>query len=158
MKGMKRFFRLAATGYVLGMAVGNMIAALTGHLNIVSPELLQKAGSLSAALLWQTLLSGLIGAAGFGGTLLYKLDRWPLAACDAVHLALVLAVFLPVGKFLGWFPSAAGALLMAIIMSAVHFLIFLIMCAHYRTQVRELNELNERRMLRNQYKNIGGTV
>ena len=133
----------AGFGFVLGMAVGNLIAALTGHPNIVSAELLQRAGSLSAALLWQTLLSGLIGAAGMGGTTLYEIERWPLLAIDLAHYALVMAVFLPVGHFLGWFPTQGVVLMMAAIMFAVHFGIFLIMCAVYRKQVRELNRMQE---------------
>jgi hypothetical protein len=131
----------AGSGFVLGMAAGNVIAALTGHPDIVSAELLQKAGSLSAALLWQTLLSGLIGAAGMGGTTLYELERWPLLAIDLAHYALIMAVFLPAGQFLGWFPTRGVAAVMAAIMFAVHFTIFLIMCAFYRAQVRELNQM-----------------
>jgi len=131
----------AATGFVMGMAVGNLIAALTGHPNIVSQSLLEKTGSLSAALLAQTLLSGVIGAVGMGGTTLYELDRWPLLAIDLAHYALVLAAFLPVGIYLGWFAYASEMLIMAAIMFAVHFTIFLIMCAIYRKQVRELNQM-----------------
>lgn len=133
--------RRAATGFVIGMAVGNLIAALTGHPNVVSAELLAKAGNLSAALVLQTLLSGVIGAAGMGGTVLYELDRWPLLAVDLAHFALVLAAFLPVGRFLGWFPTRESMLLMAAIMFAAHFTIFLTMCAVYRAQVRKLNQM-----------------
>lgn len=154
MKTLKR----ALFGFTLGMAVGNVIAALTGQPNIVSPALLAKVGSLSAALLRQTLLSGLIGAAGMGGTVLYELDRWPLAAVDAAHLALVLAVFAPAALYLGWTASALELLLLALIMCAAHAAIFLIMCAIYRSQVRELNRLNERRKTQDNQYMIGGTL
>ena len=147
----------AGFGFILGMAVGNLIAALTGHPNIVSAELLAKTGSLPTALLWQTVLSGLIGAAGMGGTVLYELERWPLLAIDLIHYALCMAAFLPVGHFLGWFPTKDVALVMAAIMFAVHFTIFLIMCAIYRKQVRELNTLQEQ-FLRQKNINIGGAV
>lgn len=139
----------ALTGFVLGMAVGNLIAALTGHPNIVSPELLQKAGDLSAALLWQTLLSGVIGAAGMGGTVLYELDRWPLLVIDLVHYALCMAVFIPVSFWLGWCEKPVELVIMAAIMFAVHFTIFLIMCAIYRKQVRELNQMQQQFLANN---------
>lgn len=149
----------ALSGFVLGMAVGNLIAALTGHPDIVSPALLERAGSLSAALLWQTILSGVIGAAGFGGMVLYEIERWPLRLTDAVHNALVLAVFLPCALVLGWINTAAEVLIMAGIMSAAHYVVFLIMCARYRAQVRELNELNELRKARiHQQQSIGGAI
>ena len=139
MKTLKR----AMSGFVLGMAVGNLIAALTGHPDVVSPELLAKTERLSTALLWQTLLSGVIGAAGMGGVSRYEIDPWPLLSIDLAHYALVMAVFVPIGHYLGWFVSAEDTLLMAGVMFAAHFSIFLIMCAYYRARVRELNRLQE---------------
>ncbi len=140
----RKTLRRAVFGYVLGMAIGNLIAALTGHPNIVSAELLQKAGSLNAALLWQTLLSGLIGAAGMGGTMLYEIERWPLLAIDIAHYALVMAVFVPVSRCLGWCREPAELAITAAIMFAVHFSIFCIMCAIYRRRVKELNTLQKK--------------
>lgn len=131
-------------GFVLGMAVGNLIAALSGHPDIVSPELLARMGSLSASLLVQTLLSGVIGGVAWAGISLYDLERWPLLQADAVHFGLILLAFLPIARFLGWTETAADTLLMAGIMFAAHFSIFLVMCAIYRRQVREMNVMQER--------------
>jgi len=150
---MKTVLRRALIGFVIGMAVGNLIAALTGHSSLVSEKLLTRTGSLSAALLTQTLLSGVIGAAGMGGTALYEIDRLPLLVIDLAHYALVLAVFLPSGYYLGWFPTAGVVLAMAGIMFAVHFSVFLIMCAIYRRQVKELNELQKEYRSRENEKN-----
>ncbi len=147
----------AGFGFILGMAVGNLIAALTGHPDIVSPVLLERAGSLSMALLWQTLLSGLIGAAGMGGTVLYDLDRLPLLVIDTIHYALCMAVCLFSGSVLGWFPTREDALVTAAIMYAMHFVIFVIMCIYYHAQVKKLNEL-QTEFLSRQKINIGGAV
>lgn len=130
-------------GFVLGMAVGNLIAALSGHPDIVSPELLARMGSLSASLLVQTLLSGVIGGVAWAGISLYDLERWPLLTANLTHFALVMAVFIPIAHFLGWTETATDTLLMAGIMFAAHFSIFLIMCAYYRAQMREMNRLQE---------------
>ena len=149
----------AGFGFVLGMAVGNLIAALTGHPNIVSPALLERAGSLSNALVWQTLLSGLLGAAGMGGVSLYELEDWPLLRTTMVHYAIYIVTFILCALALGWCERPAEFLVMAAIMAAIHFTIFLIMCARYRAQVRELNELNEVRKARiNHQPSIGGAL
>lgn len=130
-------------GFVLGMAVGNLIAALSGHPDIVSPELLARMGSLSASLLVQTLLSGVIGGVAWAGISLYDLERWPLLQADAVHFGLILLAFLPIARFLGWLDTPASLLLTIAIMAVAHLCIFLIMCAYYRAQVREMNRLQE---------------
>ena len=59
---LKRTLQLAFTGFILGMAIGNIIAIVTsyaagGEVLAFSPELLEKTGSAAAALLLQTLLS-----------------------------------------------------------------------------------------------------
>jgi hypothetical protein len=141
---MKQAIRRTLFGFVLGMAIGNVIAALTGHPNIVSRALLEKTGSLSRALLAQSLCSGLIGAAGMGGTLLYELERLPLLATDAIHFALCMAVFVPVARCLGWVETPRALLTLSTVMLAVHLTIFLIMCAYYRSQVRIMNELQKK--------------
>ena len=146
----------AGFGFILGMAVGNLIAAATGHPDIVSPALLEKAGSLSAALLWQTLLSGVIGFAAWAGISFYDIEEWSLLRADAVHYLCIMAVFLPVAFFLGWIETAADARIMAAIMLGAHTAIFLILCAYYRAQVRELNRLNALRMQREKEKKTGG--
>ncbi len=146
----------AAFGFLLGVAVGNIIAALTGHPNIVSAALLERAGSLQTALLLQSLFSGLIGFVGFGAVSIYKIENWSLFAADVTHLALVLAAFIPSAIFLGWTSSGWELLIMAAIMSAAHLAIFLIMCARYRAQVRELNRIQSKRI--NKEHEIGGAI
>lgn len=155
LKTLKRF----CFGFILGMAVGNLIAALTGHPNIVSAALLERVGSLSAALLWQTLLSGVIGGVSFAGISLYEIEHWSLLLADAAHYVCYMIVFIPIAFFLGWTENAGDAAIMAAVLLAVHTLIFLVMCARYRAEVRELNQLNEQRKERyKQQRSIGGAV
>lgn len=145
-----------AFGFTLGMAVGNLIAAFTGHPAIVSPLLLERVGSLRWALLAQTVLSGFIGAAGFGGVSLYDMERWPLLLTTLVHYVIYLVVFIPSALSLGWTETAAEIAFLAAVMASVHLVIFLVMCARYRAQVRELNELNEK--TRRLWQQIGGVL
>ena len=153
---MVKTLKRAVNGFVLGMAVGNLIAALTGHPNIVSPMLLAKAGGLSEALLWQTLLSGVIGGVAWAGMSLYELERWPLTAVCTAHFGVIMAAFLPIGRYLGWLETPRDMLLMAAVMAVAHFIVFLIMCAVYRKQVEELNTLQRDFLAKKQVN--GGTV
>ena len=139
----------AANGFLIGMAVGNLIAFLTslsfpGGAVIVAPEFAAAVGSDMAALFIQTLLSGLIGAVSFGGMSLYEIDEWSMAAIMAVHFALICAVFIPVSLILRWLTDALSLVIMAGIMAAAYFVIWLILCAVYRQQVKKLNELQQK--------------
>lgn len=146
---LKRTIRLAFTGFILGMAIGNIIAIVSsyaagGEVLAFSPKLLEKTGSAAAALLLQTLLSGLMGAVSFGGVILYEIDSIPLPAVSIIHCAMILAVYYPIAFSLYWLePTARDAGMMGCIMIAAYAVIWLIMYFRYRMEVREMNELLE---------------
>ncbi|MBE7008641.1 MAG: DUF3021 domain-containing protein [Ruminococcaceae bacterium] len=71
-------------------------------------------------------------------------DDIVMVSVNGKHTRLV-TVFTPVAFFLGWVSTLGELLILAAIMSLFHVTIFLIMCARYRAEVRELNELNLRR-------------
>ncbi len=140
-----RILKRTFFGFLLGMAAGNIIAYFTcaGTGSIVAEELIKAVGDESAALLLQTLLSGLIGAAGVGGMLLYDIDSWSMPLIMFVHLMAVYAVFIPAALILRWVNSAGEMLIMAGIMAVWYFIIWLIMMAVYKAQVKDLNKMQE---------------
>ena len=146
---LKRTLRLAFTGFILGMAIGNIIAIVSsyaagGEVLAFSPELLEKTGSAAAALLLQTLLSGLMGAVSFGGVILYEIDSLPLPAVSIIHCAMILAVYYPIAFSLYWLkPTVRDTGTMGSIMIAAYAVIWLIMYVCYRMEVREMNDLLE---------------
>ena len=143
---LKKTLKFAGVGFLLGAAIGNLIAVLTGHSSIVSEMLVDWTGSMTAALVVQTVLSGLIGAAGMGGVSLYDAERLPLLAAAVLHFILYFSVFSAACLVLGWFSDLTEFLVMAAIMAGIHILIFLIMCAVYRKEVRKLNKMQENRL------------
>lgn len=153
-----KVLKRAGFGFILGMATGNLIACLTGHPNIVSLSLLERAGSLSTALLWQTLLSGVIGCTAFAGVGVYEIEHWSLLLADAVHYIGYMVFFLPIAFFLGWLRTAEEAIIMAAALLAAHTVIFLVMCAVTRARVRELNSLIEQRKKHSKQQQMGGVV
>ena len=154
---LRTILKRAGLGFLAGVTVGNVITALTAGSGIVSAALLERAGSMSAAFLLQTLFNGIIGAASFAGTGFYDIEGWPLALAAVVHYAVIEAVYIPVGCFLDWFGSARDALIWVGLCAAAYLIIFLILWLIYRRQVRELNELNEERKQRSKQEEIGGT-
>ncbi len=138
-----RVLKRVGLGFLFGMAVGNLIAYFTGSGSglPVAPDLITAVGNEAAALLIQTVLSGLIGAAGFGGTLFYEKEKWSMLRAMLTHFALISVVFVIVSKVLCWITAVKELLIMEGIMLAAYLIIWLIMCAIYRSQVKELNAM-----------------
>ena len=145
-------------GFLAGIAVGNVITALAAGPDLVASALAERLGSVQAAFLLQTLFCGLLGAVSFAGTRYYAIERWSLALSALIHYLTIEAVYIPMGFFLGWFGGLGEVLTWMSICAAAYVVVFLILWAVYRYQVRELNELNEERKQRNIQKQIGGDV
>lgn len=146
---LKRLFKYAGIGFLIGVLVGNLIAFLTsgvfsGFDSLTSGQLLKMTGGNAVtAILLQSLFSGLYGALCFGGMLIYEAERLPLAAATALHCAMIILSFIPIGLTLGWVGSFAEVLIMASIQFVVYFIIWLIISAIYKKQVRELNDMQK---------------
>ncbi len=148
-----KIIKRAGLGFILGMALGNLIAA-AGSNQIVSDTMIQRFGSPASALLVQTLLSGLIGAIAMAGTVLYELDEWPLLRIMAVHFAMIELSFFPIAFYLSWLKNWKEALFMLVIRLIAYLIVFFIMWLRYRLQVKELNKANDKM---NNQQNIGGS-
>jgi hypothetical protein len=143
-------------GFLAGIAVGNVITALTAAPDLVAPTLAERLGSVQGAFLVQTLFCGLLGAVSFAGTRYYAIERWSLALSALVHYLTIEAVYVPMGFFLGWFDGPGDALTWMGICAAAYAVVFLILWTVYHAQVRELNKLNDERKQREQKTKIGG--
>ena len=147
---LKKTLKAAGIGFLIGMIVGNVIAFLTGNsgtggVTFASPQLLDMAGgSGTVAMLLQSLFSGLYGAVCFAGMSFYEIERMPLAAATALHCALIVLLFIPISLFLGWVSKIETLLMISGIQLVCFFIIWLIMYAGFKKQVKELNELQEK--------------
>lgn len=137
----------ALTGFVLGMLVG-VFAAIAdsfvyGQGTLILPDTLLKLGSGQAgALLIQMLASGAFGIIPMSGTVFYEFDSWSMLKQSVVHYVSYTIPFLCLGVFLGWFePTPADLCLMAGMFAVGHCVIWLIMYARYRMEVKKLNTL-----------------
>lgn len=137
----------AVMGFILGMAIGNIITLIIGFLNtgntvFFSHELIDTTGSVLGAMTAQTLLSGLFGAICFGCISFHEVEwLWLLPAC-LLHYGSIMASYFPIALFLHWFnlvPLSIG--IMIAIMTAAYFIVWIIMFLKYKADVRELNEL-----------------
>lgn len=148
----KKVSKLALIGFFLGMLIGNLIAYLTHDksgqpLVIVSPVLIERTGSITAAMIVNTLLSGLLGAAAWAGVIFHDPDEfdWGMTKAAICHFLLIMAFNIPIALYCGWCPPDPVSLLIWIaIMAAAYFIVWFIMYLIHKKETAELNELVKR--------------
>lgn len=147
---LKKTLKMAGIGFLIGIVIGNLIAFLTGNsdtggVTFAPQKLLDMVGGKAiVAMLLQSLFSGLYGAACFAGMSFYEIERMPLAAATALHCALIILLFVPISLCLGWVSKIETLLMISGIQLVCFFIIWLIMYAGFKKQVKELNELQEK--------------
>ena len=144
---LKTIIKRAELGFSLGILIGDGIAILTGSLSagelvLVSEKLMDMTGNMVLAFIIQSLLSGLYGAITFGTMVFYDIESWSLVLSTSLHCLVVVGFFIPVALFLGWNSGDLIAMLIMIGCQLIaFFIVWLIMNAIYKKQVKELNEM-----------------
>ena len=144
---LKKTLIRSGIGFLIGIAAGNLIAAMTGMddssvIIPVSDQLVAAAGeSIPMAYVLQCLFSGLYGALCFGCIGFYDIERWPLALATGAHCAVIVLTYIPLGFFLGWLCNITQMLIVAGIQIVVFFIIWLILYLTYKKQVKDLNKM-----------------
>ena len=132
-------------GFLLGAAIGNLIAWFFG--SYVSSVLAARMGSVPAAILVQSLVSGLYGSFALAGTLFYDIEQWSLTRSSVMHFLVIAVLYVPAAMFLGWADSATEILIVEGILLVAYFIIWLVIYLRYKKEVRSLNEMLNKRFL-----------
>ena len=144
-----KILKLALIGFVLGMLIGNLISYLSADksaepLVIVSQVLIRRTGSVEAAMIVNTLLSGILGAFCMAGTIFHdpEVYDWGLTKAAVLHFLLILAVNIPIALYCGWLkPGFHDLLIWVSFMALSYFIVWLIMFLRYRKETEELNRM-----------------
>ena len=135
-------------GFAIGAVVVHIITLLVNYFGrgqylICMPELTERLG-LAGAIIVQTVLAAIFGMIAFGGTCLFDIEKWSLLRASVAHCALILVAYIIVGLLLHWFSfNIIPMLIMVGIMIFVYALIWLIMYAVWKREIRQMNRLAE---------------
>ena len=140
-----RMIRRIILGFLLGTAIGNLIAWFFG--SYVSSVLVARMGSVPAAILVQSLVSGMYGSFALAGTLFYDIEQWSLTRSSVMHFLVIAVLYVPTAMFLGWANSATEILIVEGILLVAYFIIWLVIYLRYKKEVRSLNEMLNKRFL-----------
>ena len=140
-----RLIKRMRLGFLLGAAIGNLIAWFFG--SYVSSVLVARMGSVPAAILVQSLVSGLYGSFALAGTLFYDIEQWSLTRSSVMHFLVIAVLYVPTAMFLGWANSATEILIVEGILLVAYFIIWLVIYLRYKKEVRSLNKMLNKRFL-----------
>ena len=140
---LKKTLKLAGLGVLIGITVCNIITIAVSNDVPVTASLIERAGSMKAAFIIQTVLTGIYGALCMGTTVLYDAEKLPLAAASLIHCVICVCPFVPLSLFLGWSAGAVEVFIAAAMQTAGYFLIWLIIYLRYKKEIKDLNEMNE---------------
>lgn len=144
-----RVIFLSSIGFALGIVIGTVITAVTttmsiadGKLYICVPEFTEFIGNELLAFVIQSILSGVIGIAGMGGSAVYSIEEWSLLRATVSHFIPTVSVFFAVSFFLKWlsFENKIEIFIMLAIYIATYCLIWLSQYFSYKLQIEEINK------------------
>ncbi len=139
-------------GAPIGLAIGTIITIIIslvlgdGAYYAVVPELIQDCGSEINAVVFQSVLSLVYGAAWAGASLVWEVERWSILRQTVTHLIICSAATFPIAYFARWMPhNAHGILLYFGIFAAVYIVIWLTQYSAMKKKVDQLNQkLNQK--------------
>jgi len=143
----KRVFARILIGGPLGLALSFIIAILIslvkndGIFYAVVPELVGDCGSELNAVILQSVLSILYGAAWAGASVIWEMENWSILKQTVVHLVICSIATFPIAYFTRWMShTPAGIALYFGIFFGVYFIIWLYMYSTLKKRVKEINE------------------
>ena len=116
----KEILKRSLFGAPIGIALGviiTIIISLTvgdGRFYAVVPELVNDMGSEINAVILQTVLSMVYGAAWAGASVVWDAEGWSLLKMTLVHLAIASVATFPIAYFARWMPHSTTGIMLYI--------------------------------------------
>ena len=147
MSNSKRLFKKCIIGFISGILLGLIITVIFsiqtpgGRIGFVNPDFAGEIGNLPVALLIQSVLTGLLGVVGYGGSEVYRIDNWSILKATTIHFGAVIVVFFAIGFSLHWMSVDDGTaiLIMLGIYILVYAALWIIQYLRVKSQVRDIN-------------------
>lgn len=143
----KKIFLRGAFGFPIGISIGYIITIIisfiwaNGYYSPCVPELISVMGSEINAVIFQALLSGLLGAAFAASSVIWEIESLNIVKQTGVYFAVVSVVMMPVAYFLYWMEhSVTGFLSYFCIFALIFIVIWVTQFITGRRMVKRMNE------------------
>lgn len=143
----KKIINRSLLGFPLGIAVGYLITILislgwaNGYYLPCVPELTSIMGNEINAVIFQTILCGILGVGFAASSVIWEIDSWSIVKQTGIYFSIISAIMLPIAYFAYWMEhSAVGLLIYFGIFVLIFVVIWIIHFGVGRYNVKKMNE------------------
>lgn len=134
-------------GIPIGICIGYLITLIVsavigdGQFHSATPELIDQQGSELSAVLFQTLLSALLGLVFGASSVIWELDHWSILKQTGIYFLITLMTMLSISYIAGWMePSIKGLVIYMGIFIGIFIITWLIQYLIWKNKVKTMNQ------------------
>lgn len=134
-------------GFPIGIAVGYLITIFIslvwadGYYSPCMPELISAVGNEINAVIFQTVLCGVLGTGLGAGSVIWEMDDWSIVKQTGVYFLIVSVIMLPIAYFTYWMEhSVVGFLFYFAVFLLIFVIIWIVQFMIGKHNVRRMNE------------------
>lgn len=143
----KKAFQRALLGFPLGVFIGYTITILIsffiadGYYSPCVPVLVDEFGSEIGAVVFQTVLCGLLGASFAAAPLIWEKENWSMAKQTGIYFFIIAIIMFPIAYFTHWMEhSVFGFLLYAGVFAAVFVFMWVVQYCIWKNKIKGINK------------------
>jgi len=145
----KEIVKRGLLGFPLGIAIGYVISIVTslwfgwgsGAYFPASELLISELGSEIAAVAFQAVLSGILGATFAAASVIWEREDWSIARQTGTYFAISSLAMLPIAYFTHWMErTVAGFLVYFLAFAVIFFIVWAIQYLIFKTTIKRINE------------------
>lgn len=142
----RKIIKRGFLGFPLGVAIGYVITVIIsvfvgdGSFYPVTAELIDTMGNELNAVVFQTVLCGIMGMGYAMASVIWDIDSWSLAKQSGVYFAIACVVMFPIAYIANWMKhDIVGILSYAGIFVAIFIFVWLIQYFVWKDKVKRMN-------------------
>ncbi|MGI6607452.1 MAG: DUF3021 domain-containing protein [Erysipelotrichaceae bacterium] len=143
----KKAFLRGLLGFPVGISIGFIITILIslvhadGYYSPCVPLLVNMMGSEINAVVFQTVLSGLLGSGFAASSLIWEMDNWSIAKQTGIYFAVTSLIMMPVAYLARWMePTLKGFASYFGIYILIFIIIWLIQYFFWKNKIDKMNQ------------------
>lgn len=143
----RKIIKRGFLGFPLGIAIGYVITVIIsvcvgdGSFYPVTAELIDTMGNELNAVVFQTVLCGIMGMGYAMASVIWVIDSWSLAKQSGVYFAIACVVMFPIAYIANWMKhDIVGILSYAGIFVAIFIFVWLIQYFVWKDKVKRMND------------------